>query len=810
MIFRRRTKWKTLTTRLTIITGLWLMSTVAVAQEQIPYKLPPKSIVDLVDAPQIPDIRISSDGTWMLMLEAPGFETIEQASQPVLGIAGLRINPITYTTVGENSGKYTSLRIRDIKAGKEFTLQGLPNDLQLTDIKWSPSNKSFAFLNKTMQRTELWIADLSTQKAQKVLDQVNDSFGNTFQWKNDDILLVQRIAFANQKVPQANPVPIGPIVQENLGGITPSRTYQNLLANAHDENLMGYYLSSDLIEIDRKGQTKELGVSGILNDVSYSPDGRYLLIEKIVRPYSYLVPIQLFPVEVSIVDLEHKTNRTIHTIPLGDNLPISFDAVISGPRNFSWHKDKEATLLWTVAKDGGDPNQHTEIRDELFAAPAPFEITQANKLYTSKYRIHKILWGSGFGIIEENWRKDRTSQLSVIDSKNNKILRILSNRKSEDTYTDPGTFLLNSKGKLRGDSKGNVYTKGTGASKEGDRPFVMRWNVHTTKQDTLYKSKRNYYEDPLFYDENGIVYVFRESSTVSPNVFAVALKSKAERRLTQFADPYPSLKNVEKKLLSYPRKDGLTLSATLYLPEGFKKGDAPLPVLIWAYPREFKTKAAAAQVKGSPHRYPRLAFRSPVFWVTRGYAVLDQADMPIVGEGSSEPNDTFIQQIEDNAKALIDHVVELGVADRQRIGVGGHSYGAFMTANLLAHTDLFAAGIARSGAYNRTLTPFGFQAEARTYWQAKDVYDKMSPFTYAPNIKRPLLMTHGMDDENSGTFPIQSERLYAAIKGHGGIVRLVLLPKEFHGYRSREGVLHTFWEQDQWLENYVKNRKDTQ
>jgi dipeptidyl aminopeptidase/acylaminoacyl peptidase len=259
--------------------------------------------------------------------------------------------------------------------------------------------------------------------------------------------------------------------------------------------------------------------------------------------------------------------------------------------------------------------------------------------------------------------------------------------------------------------------------------------------------------------------------------------------------------------LSYPRKDGLNLSGVLYVPADFKKGDAPLPVLVWAYPREFKTKEAAGQVKGSPNRFPRLAFRSPVFWVTQGYAVIDQADMPIVGEGTSEPNDTFVEQIKDNASALIDYVVDMGVADRNRIGVGGHSYGAFMTANLLAHTDLFAAGIARSGAYNRTLTPFGFQGEARTYWQAKDTYDAMSPFTYADQIKRPILLTHGMDDENSGTFPIQSERLYAAIKGHGGIVRLVMLPKEFHGYRSREGVLHTFWEQHQWLEKYVKNKK---
>lgn len=403
--------------------------------------------------------------------------------------------------------------------------------------------------------------------------------------------------------------------------------------------------------------------------------------------------------------------------------------------------------------------------------------------------------------------------MTLINPETGKVIREIANRSSEDTYSDPGDFiygkgpyaakvLLFDKG-----APGVVFTKGAGASSLGDRPFILKWNLLSNKQDTLFKSKSPYYEEPVFFNNTGKVYISRESAEETPNIFAINLKNKSEQALTSFSDPYPSLKGVQKTLLSYPRKDGIKLSATLYLPKDYKKESGPLPVLIWAYPIEFKSLAAAGQVKGSPYRFTRLAFRSPVFWVTRGYAVLDQADMPIVGEGKEEPNDTFLKQIEDNATALINYVVDMGVADRGRIAVGGHSYGAFMTANLLAHTKLFAAGIARSGAYNRTLTPFGFQGEARTYWQATDVYNKMSPFNYADKIKTPLLMTHGIDDENSGTFPIQSERLYSAIKGHGGTVRLVLLPKEFHGYRSRESILHTFWEQDQWLEKYVKDKK---
>lgn len=806
MNFIRKTNQNSL--RASFFVAFLACSSLSDAQEVLNYQLPPKGIVNLVDAPQIPMEEFSPDGRYMLVLDVPGFQSIEQVSQPVLGIAGLRINPIINTTVAENAGTFKGVKIRDLKTGSEFTLSGLPQDLQMAGIKWSSKAGVFAFLNKSLQDTELWSADLNSKTAKKLLSKVNDTYGSTFQWNADGTaLLVQQVVSSRGDVPVQNPVPSGPVVQENLGGVTPSRTYQNLLANAYDESLMEYYLSSDLIEVDLQGNSKSIDIQGIFKSVSYSPDGQFILVQKVVKPYSYLVPIYLFPSEVTMYSSNGSKIKDIYTLPLADNLPISFDAVLEGPRNFEWRRDKDASLIYTQSLDKGNPNTKSEIRDELYELNAPFDLSSAKKIYSGNYRIRNIQWGDGIAIVEESWRKDRSAKLTLLDSKKDEVIKVLSTRKSEDTYTDPGSFILNAKGQLLTDGKGSVFTHGLGASAEGDRPFLLKWNVKNGKQDTLYKSKRDYYEEPIFFNNSGLVYVSRESAKDAPNVYSIDLKKKKETKVTNFADPYPSLANVQKTLLSYPRKDGLTLSGTLYVPEGFKKGDSPLPVLIWAYPREFKTKEAAGQVKGSANRYPRLAFRSPVFWVTQGYAVIDQADMPIVGEGTSEPNDTFIEQIKDNATALIDYVVDLGVADRNRIGVGGHSYGAFMTANLLAHTDLFAAGIARSGAYNRTLTPFGFQGEARTYWEAKDTYDKMSPFTYAPQIKKPLLLTHGMDDENSGTFPIQSERLYSAIKGHGGIVRLVMLPKEFHGYRSREGVLHTFWEQHQWLEKYVKNRK---
>jgi Prolyl oligopeptidase family. len=799
-------------TRVIAMSCLWLATLAtgqdALAQQNLKYQLPPQSIVELVDAPRSAVHLFSSDGRWLLILEPTGYQSIEQVAQPVLGLAGLRINPVTNTWVAENAGTYKSALVRDLESGDEFTLQGLPDAVQIADVKWSPKGNGFAFLNKSLEDTELWIADFDQRSARKLLGQINDTYGPSFQWaKGGDALLVRQVVQDRGPVPPVPAVPEGPVVQENLGGKAPSRTYQNLLSNAYDEELMEYYITAQLVEAGLDGTTRNIGKPGIFQNVSYSPDGKYLLVEKVVRPYSYIVPIQRFPTEVSVWSSDGTPVTKLHTTPLADNLPPSFDAVIAGPREFSWQKSAGATLTWLEAPDGGNPDKESEFRDELYILAEPFDMQAKERIYAASYRISRVHWTEDVAIVSENWRKDRSTKTTVIEPVSKTVLKVLSTRKSEDTYTDPGDFIMGTKGLLLTDKQGSVFTKGTGASPEGDRPFVLRWKLSDGTVDTLFKSKRGYYEEPVFFNNNGTVYFTRESATESPNLFAVQLRSGKESQLTDFPDPYPSLKSVQKQLLSYKRKDSLTLSATLYLPEGFKKGDAPLPVLIWAYPREFKTKAAAGQVKGSEHRYPVLAFRSPVYWVTRGYAVLDQADMPIVGEGDAEPNDTFIQQIEDNARALIDYVVAMGVADSNRIAVGGHSYGAFMTANLLAHTDLFAAGIARSGAYNRTLTPFGFQGEARTYWEAKEVYDAMSPFTYANKIKTPLLMTHGMDDENSGTFPIQSERLYAAIKGHGGVVRLVLLPKEFHGYRSREGVLHTFWEQDQWLEKYVKNKK---
>jgi len=798
--------------KLSLIAIALMFSHATFAQKKLTYQLPPQSIVDLIDAPAETSVNFSKDGRYMLLLDNPGFLSIEQVSQPVVGLAGLRINPLNTSNVAETTGLSSGLQLKDLKSNEIFTISGLPANLQLGQVRWNGAGTHFIFKNQTNDAVELWLVEVQSKQARKLFQgKLNDSYGTTYQWNPNGTHVLIQARVEQARLPEQNLVPSGPIVQENLGTVTPSRTYQYLLASAYDEQLMEYYLTSQLYEVSLSGETKKIANPAMYKQVAYSPDGQYILTQTIKKPYSYLVPIYQFPYETQLLDASGQLVKELSKTALAENLPISFDAVIEGPRRYEWRKDQPAELVWVEAKDQGNPSKNASIRDEVFTLKAPFSGT-ATKIFEAAYRVNNIIWADAQNaLVQEIWRKDRSVKTSLINPTTGALKKLVAQRSSEDTYSDPGTFLLNNKGLLLVDQhKKDViaFTKGLGASSEGDRPFLLKWNLTTNQQDTLFKSKAPFYEEPIFFNNNGKLYISKEGVDFTPNYFAVDLKNRKEEALTQFADPYPSMQGVQKSQLSYPRKDGIKLTATLYLPKDFKSGDAPLPALVWAYPREFKSLAAAGQVKGSPYRFTRLAFRSPVFWVTRGYAVLDQADMPIVGEGDQEPNDTFLEQIEENAVALINYVSDdLKVVDRKRIAVGGHSYGAFMTANLLAHTNLFAAGIARSGAYNRTLTPFGFQGESRTFWQAQDVYNKMSPFNFADKIKTPILLTHGMDDENSGTFPIQSERLYAAIKGHGGTVRLVLLPKEFHGYRSRESILHTFWEQDQWLEKYVKNKQ---
>jgi dipeptidyl aminopeptidase/acylaminoacyl peptidase len=527
-----------------------------------------------------------------------------------------------------------------------------------------------------------------------------------------------------------------------------------------------------------------------------------------------MLPISRFPQLIEMWDMHGNKLKTIHERPLRERLPAGNDAVQPGPRNYSWRADQDASLYWVEAQDGGDPAQAASIRDSLFEQAAPFT-GPANKILDLATRFAGIDWGrDDLALVTEYWWKTRDVRTWKIQPGNPEaVAEQLFAYKSEDRYADPGSpaMRLNAFGRqvLRTSADGDtLFLLGAGASSEGDRPFLDTYDLTTKQSSRLWQSQAPFYEVVLaLLDEEGKQFITsRESTDERPNFYLHDLApTSTARALTQFPHPAPQFKGVQKQQIRYKRADGVDLSASLYLPPDYDpQRDGPRPMLMWAYPEEFKTAVAAGQIKDSPYRFNHVSYWGPQIMLARGYTVLDHPAMPIVGEDDDEPNDSYLAQMTMNAEAAVEEVVRLGVAERDRIAVGGHSYGAFMTANLLAHTRLFRAGIARSGAYNRSLTPFGFQSEDRNFWEAKDVYQAMAPFNFADQIKDPILLIHGEQDNNTGTFPVQSERMYQALQGLGATTRLVMLPNESHAYRARESILHMLWEQDNWLEKHMK------
>ncbi|MDF2156567.1 prolyl oligopeptidase family serine peptidase [Algoriphagus sp. CAU 1675] len=794
---------------------LWLVCFGFIFQafSQTTYQTPPQAIADLVNAPSTPTVRFSENGDWMLLLESADNPSIEELSQPELRIAGLRINPAI--SGPSRSRGVENVKIKMTHSGQEILIKGLPEKPSMGGFSLSKDEKYLAFTNKESDGISLWVVDLGTFEARKLTDGiVNEVYGNALVWTPENQLLVKAVNPSRGEIPKRPTAPSGPIVQETSGDAAPSRTYQDLLENPYDEALFAYFMDSQLMLVSLDGNKKSIGPNGMIKSFDLSPDGSYILVDLIKKPFSYLVPASRFPYDVEIWSKDGNKVKTLAQIPLDENRPTGFDATVTGPRNINWRADKPSMLYWVEAQDGGDARVEIEEREIVYTLDAPFT-SQKKKLASTAYRFAGIAWSDDqFAILNERWSGSRKEVRSIINPSNPaQPKQVIIDRSSDDLYNDPGDPLYkeNEYGRNVLMRKGDlIFMTSPGGSPEGNMPFLSTFNTKTKEQEILWRSQAPYYERVVkVLDENGNEFItLKESTDIQPNYWLVNTKKRiAPQQITEFAHPYEGLKGIQKQLVTYKRKDGLNLSAVIYTPAGYDPAkDGPLPVLMWAYPREYKSAAVAAQVRGSKYAFTRLSWGSPIYWVTQGYAIMDQTEMPIVGEGDKEPNDYFIEQLVANAEAAIDKIVEMGIGDRMRIGVGGHSYGAFMTANLLSHTNLFAAGIARSGAYNRTLTPFGFQYEQRTYWEAPEVYFNMSPFSFAHKVETPILLIHGQADNNSGTFPIQSERYYNALKGHGATARLVFLPHESHGYAAKESILHTLYEMDTWLEKFVKNR----
>lgn len=789
------------------------------SQEDLGYQTPSKAIADLIDAPPTPGVSVSPNYDWMLLLDRPSLPSIEEVSQKELRIAGIRINP---KTNGSSRGSYSvGMSLKSfLPDAKAVSVKGLPENPRIQNVSWAPDGSKIVFTNSLSNGMQLWMVDVATATAKQVSDEyINDAMGgNPYRWFPDGKRLIYKTVLADRgAVPSESSIPVGPVIQNNEGKAAPVRTYQDLLKNKYDESLFDYYTFCQLKIMDfSTGQATAFGEPGIIRGFTPSPDGNYIMVMRVQKPYSYIVPYSRFPFTQVIFETSGKAVRELANIPAAENIPKGFGAVREGPRSFTWRADAPASVYWVEAKDGGDPKAEVDVRDKMYYLEAPFDGEPKEGL-GFKLRYGGITWGSdGLAMASEWWWATRQSVTSTWSPGNPSAGKTtLFDRSWEDRYNDPGSFELkqNKYGRyvlMTANDGKTLYLKGQGASPEGNRPFVDKFDLDSKNTERLWRSEAPYYEYPIaILDENeGVVLTRRESNNEIPNFFLRNLNSGDLVQVTHFPNPFEALKDVQKEFVKYKREDGIELTGTLYTPPGYdKERDGELPVLMWAYPREFKSKDAASQVTDSPYEFIRVGWWSPILWVMAGYAVFDDFGMPIIGEGEEEPNEKFVEQLTSSAEAAINKIVDMGVADRDRLAVGGHSYGAFMTANLLAHTDLFAAGIARSGAYNRTLTPFGFQSEERTFWETPETYFKMSPFMHANKIKEPLLLIHGEADNNSGTYPMQSERFYGALKGHGATVRLVMLPHESHGYRAKESAMHTAWETGQWLEKHVKNKK---
>jgi len=786
----------------------------ASAQDAISYQTPPKEIADLLLAKPTPAVSIDGKAEWILFSERNSYPSVEELAMPEYRIAGLRLNPNNYSPSRQNY--INNFSLKNIKTNQTAQVTGLPTPLYAGNISWNPAENKIAFTQTTQKGVDLYIIDVATKKAVKANKAfLNVVLGSGLTWLNDNTLIYRTVTQPASAAPKKPLMPKGPTIQQNLGKAAPSATYQDLIKSPFDEQLFEFFATSQLVK-NTAGVETPIGKPAIYAKVDLSPDKNYIMTETIRKPFSYLVSAFGFPSTINITDLNGKIIKTIVELPSSEGTPSGYDNTQNVARGFEWRDDEPATLIWAKPLDSGLIKKNVPFHDAVYALSAPFT-TGEKELFKTQTRYRGVQWGDAtLALIMEGLRSKQTNKVSKYNPTTGAVEELYT-RNQTDAYGNPGSpvTVKNKYGRqvIKTIDNGTklLMNNPIGSSEKGDLPFLAKFDLASKKNEIIWRSAEGTFEyvSDVINPDKLILLTRKESQKMVPNYFIKNLVLRiADQPITNFANPYPSLDGITKEKISYKRADGVDLTGDLYLPKGYDKAkDGPLPTLIWAYPREFNSAADAAQIRGSKDKFTNISWGSPIYWVTRGYAILDNAEMPIVAKDGKKPNDTFIEQLKLNAEAAINKLSDLGVGDKKRMAVGGHSYGAFMTANLLAHTDLFAAGIARSGAYNRTLTPFGFQNEERTYWQVPQLYYEMSPFSYADKIKTPLLLIHGDSDDNPGTFPINSERLFNAIKGAGGTTRFVFLPYEAHGYRGKENILHTLWEEDQWLEKYVKGKK---
>ncbi|NEQ51497.1 MAG: S9 family peptidase [Leptolyngbya sp. SIO3F4] len=776
---------------------------------------PPEPIASMLDADRLPAVSISPDNQWLLELERRSLPPIAELADPWIAIAGTKVNPNTWGPAHEAS--YKGITVRPL-GSLDSTRINLPADARIRNLRWSYDSRYLAFTLTQEDGIEPWVLDIAEAKATPLAGPIlNGVYNSPCHWLPGADGLICKVRPQNLGAPPAEPtVPTGPVIENSQGRVAATRTYTNLLQSPYDEDLFEYYFSAQLAHISLDGEITLLDKPDLIRNVIVSPDGQWLLRSTVHRPFSYQVPLARFPVRYEILNRQGEVIHELADLPLADDIPLAFDSVRQGKRSIGWRTDQPATLYWVEALDGGDASVSADYRDSLYTLAAPFNGTPT-ELWRSTLRFRGIAWSNNnLAITSEAWYDSRQLKTWAINPQDTNAEPILlDERDFQDAYANPGTPVTTPGPYGRSvlmlsEDDTSIYLRGGGASPDGVFPFLDRLDLNTLEKERLWQAEGNVFSRVTrLLDDNAETLIVRRESQTSPgNYYHLSLSSGDETPLTDFTDPLAWYADAQKEIVRYSRPDEVMLTATLYLPPGYDAAtDGPLPTVLWVYPREFKDRNVASQNTRSEYTFNRPSRASVLFLLTQGYAVLSGPTMPIVGEGDTEPNDTYIEQLVSSAEAAVNYLVERGISDGTRLAIGGHSYGAFTAANLLAHSNLFQAGIARSGAYNRTLTPFGFQGEQRNFWETPETYLTMSPFISVEKINEPLLLIHGAEDNNSGTYPIQSERLFEAMKGLGGTVRYVSLPAEGHSYRSREAVGHVLWEMVEWLNKHVKDKQ---
>lgn len=792
--------------RLGALVLLLLAAPFSAVTAQNTYLKPPAVVQRVLDAPRLPALYPSPDGKRLVLAAGEGLPSVADLAQPMLRLAGLRLNPQT-------NGRFTfresaSLLIRDVATGAEHPVT-TPEGASLHVLDWSPDGSQVAFTVTTDSGIALWLADGATGAARALTPpDLNATMGEPCSWMPSGTALLCRFVPADRGAPPAEPrVPAGPIVRSSSGKAAPTRTFEDMLESPHDADLFAYYATSQLALVDTAGARTDVGKPAIFLQSAPAPGGALILVTRVNRPFSYLVPVWGFPRTIEIWNLRGQRVVSVATLPASEDVPVG--GVPTGPRNVAWAATEPATLVYVEALDGGDNRRPAQYRDRVVAFAAPF--TAPTELGRLTERYAGIEWGrDGLALLSEYDRSTRHFRTWALDTRDpGGRWRIELEYSREDRYHDPGRPVLmrDSAGQpvlLQTRDGKSIYLTGAGASPSGEHPFLDRLNLEKRRTQRVWQCDSTSYESVVaVLDPDARQIVTRaESRTSPPNYVFRDLRSGRIQPITHLTNPAPELATVRRELITYKRADGVQLSGTLYFPTDYQPG-TKVPVIFWIYPSEFASAAAASQVRGSPNRFVMPNRASPLFLLTQGYAVLYNPTLPVLGGDTA--NNTYVEQTVAGAKAAVDYLMAQGIADGN-FGVGGHSYGAFATANLLAHSDLFKAGVAESGAYNRTLTPFGFQNERRTFWEDTALYLRMMPFTYADSINEPILLIHGMADNNSGTFPIQSERMFMALKGLGATVEYVQLPYEAHGYAAKENIEDVIAREIAWFDRYVKGK----